>query len=88
MEAGEIKQKVFDLLMEQPTLSMATDQEFADIILNKFGKIVATRDIATARDALKVIPSKADIEAIPRPEADTLGQVPVTPTITQDEPET
>jgi len=76
MEDADVKLKVFDLLMEQPTLSMADDQHFVDLIFHKFGRIATTTQVATAREDIKKIDSKADIEAIPRPEAWELGKDP------------
>ena len=73
--------------MEQPTLSTATNQEFVDLIHNRFGKIATVQQVSDAREALKVIKNKADIEAIPRAEADTLGQIPVVPDMSEESTE-
>lgn len=69
MQDADVKQKVFDLLLEQQTLGIEPDQKFVDLIYAKFGKIATTNQVAAARLALKELEDKEDIEAIPRPEA-------------------
>ena len=73
MDATEAKQKVFDLLLEQPTLGIATDQEIVDLIYAKFGKVATLQQVTDARTALKELTDKEDVEAIPRPEAYNKG---------------
>lgn len=69
MQDAEVKQAVFDLLIEQPTLGIATDAEFVKLIFGKFGKKATAEQVAAQRAALKTLANKAAVEAIPRPEA-------------------
>jgi hypothetical protein len=76
MEDADVKQRVYDLLMEQPTLSMASDAHFVQVIYEKFGKIATSEQVAAARQALKELADKEAVEGIPVPEAHTKGSRP------------
>lgn len=66
MEDADVKQKVYDLFMEQKTLNGTdSDAKIADLIFRKFGKKCTVAQVTAARAALR---QPSDSKDIPRPE--------------------